>query len=209
MYCFRLLGTDGLYRNVRLSLSNRKSQAIPEFSDGQLEMLLVMNELSGRLTICILRSSLAAKTNQRFFFCFQTYSRTEISLSVLYYDKREKKMGVIRLLVQLGSIENDQICYFACSYFQRAQGSVNGEWKWEISVRLGSQAWSLKSAFRTEKPTRPRLSDMTFVDPSLKELKWPWNVSYWWTSVISLCNHSTTFFSSKFNQLHMIFDSRS
>ena len=193
MYCFRLLGTDGLYRKVRLSLSNRKSQAIPEFSDGQLEMLLVMNELSGRLTICILRSSLAAKTNQRFCFCFQTYSRTEISLSVLYYDKRDKKMGVIRLLVQLGSIENDQIGYFACSYFQLAQSSVNGGWKWQISVRLDSQAWSLKSAFPTEKPTWPGLSDITFVEPGLKELKWPWNVCYWSTSVNSLCNHSTTF----------------
>ena len=81
-------------------------------------MLLVMNELSGRLTICILCLSFRFSSN---------FSRTEIRIverTVL--QKRGKKMGFIRLLVQLGSIENDQIGYFACSYFQLAQNSVNG-----------------------------------------------------------------------------------
>ena len=86
-----------------------------------------------------------AVDNLHIVFIVQIFFQTSaglryVSLSVLYCKKRGKKMGVIRLLVQLGSMENYQIGYLACSYFQLAQSSVNGGWKWKISVRVACQA---------------------------------------------------------------------
>ena len=103
----------------------------------------------------------------------------------------KKKMGVITLLVQLGSMENDKIGYFACSYFQLAQSSVNGGWKWKISVRLACRASDRWICLPDGKTYWSRPIGHDFCR-ALKELKWPWNVCYWSTSVISLCNHFTS-----------------